>query len=188
MNAKIYFFFVVSLLALTKFQGQSVKRSLTYIDTYYHGEKHFSIKEVSEVYHNTGNSEIQVEIDFSKLKTGVDSLDEWIIDLSDTKLIFKGHLPVGDLLLLSHHNMKSLEINGEVTFNGKTHPQVTLINFYEISKDGILFQNTGEDYYDRIAAHIQLTILPKHFGVNKKPHHLKKKISIAIGKAIINKL
>lgn len=166
--------------------GQEIKRSSTYIDTYYHGEKHFSIRDASELHFNEGNNELILVIDFAKLKCGVDSLDEWLFDLTDTKFVFKGFIPPGGLLTLKHHNTRSIEVEGVVEFNGKSHKQTAYINFYEISKDGMLFVNNGSDYYDRLAANIQLTFLPKYFGVDKKPHHLKKKISIAIGRGIIN--
>lgn len=185
---KQIFTLIILISNITLIFGQEThQRSNTYIDTYYHGEKHFSIKDVSVLYYNQGNSELTLVIDFASLKSGVDSLDEWLLDLTDSKFIFKGHLPQGDLLTLTHHNLKSLEISGMAEFNGKAHKQTVLISFYEISKEGVLFRNTGADYYDRVSANIQLTFLPKYFGVNKKPHHLKKKISIAIGRGIINK-
>jgi hypothetical protein len=179
--------FLIGSFSLSFGQEKS-KRSNTYIDTYYHGEKHFSIKDASVISFNEGNSELTLVIDFASLKSGVDSLDEWLLDLTDSKFVFKGFLPPGDLLTLSHHNLKSLEITGIAEFNGITHRQEVLISFYEVSMDGMLFINSGADYYDRIAANIQLTFLPKFFGVDKKPHHLKKQISIAIGRGIINKV
>lgn len=183
-------FTIIILIGCVSFVvGQeNSKRSNTYIDTYYHGEKHFSIKDASAIYFNEGNSELTLIIDFASLKSGVDSLDEWLLDLTDSKFVFKGYLPPGDLLTLSHHNLKSLEITGIAEFNGITHHQEVLISFYEVSMDGMLFRNSGADYYDRIAANIQLTLVPKYFGVDKKPHHLKKQISIAIGRGIINKM
>lgn len=172
---------------LPVFGQEKYKKSNTYIDTYYHGEKHFSIKDASVISFNEGSSELTLTIDFASLKSGVDSLDEWLLDLIDSKFVFKGHMPSGDLLTLTHHNLKSLEISGIAEFNGKAHLQTVLISLYEISKEGLLFRNSGADYYDRVSANIQLTFLPKYFGVDKKPHHLKKKISIAIGRGLINK-
>ncbi|MES2568128.1 MAG: hypothetical protein V4565_14735 [Bacteroidota bacterium] len=167
---------------------ENIRRSNTYIDTYFHGEKHFSIKEASIINYNEGNSELTLMIDFASLRSGVDSLDEWLLDLTDSKFIFKGYLPPGDLLTLSHHNLKSLEVFGVAEFNGIIHRQGVLISFYEVSMDGMLFSNSGANYYDRIAANIQFSIIPKYFGVDKKPHHLRKKITIAIGRGIINKV
>lgn len=187
MKQILIIIFLIGNLSLI-FAQENSKRSNTYIDTYYHGEKHFSIKEASTIYFNEGNSELTLIIEFASLKSGVDSLDEWLLDLTDSKFIFKGYLPPGDLLTLSHHNLKSLEITGIAEFNGIIHRQVVLVNFYEVSMDGMLFRNSGADYYDRIAANIQLTFLPKFFGVDKKPHHLRKQISIAIGRGIINKV
>jgi hypothetical protein len=185
---QIFIIFILIASFSTFVAQENGKISNTYIDTYYHGEKHFSIKDASAIYFNEGNSELTLIIDFASLKSGVDSLDEWLLDLTESKFVFKGYLPPGDLLTLSHHNLKSLDIVGIAEFNGITHRQEVLISFYEVSLDGMLFRNSGADYYDRIAANIQLTFLPKYFGVDKKPHHLKKKISIAIGRGVINKV
>lgn len=168
------------------FSAQDLKKSNTYIDTYYHGEKHFSMKDASVIFYNPGNAELYITLSFADLKCGVDSLDEWLLDLTDTKLIFKGHLPNSDLLLLTHHSLKALEVNGQLSFNGKTNNHKVIVHFYEISREGLLFMNTSQDYFDRLAANIQFSFLPKEFGIQKKPHHLKKKISVAIGKGILN--
>lgn len=180
-------FFGILLLFATCSIAQSLKPSNTYIDTYYHGEKHFSMKEAAFVYYNAGNSELIIEIDFSRLKSGVDSLDEWLSDLADSKLMCTVNLPSGEPLALTQHNTKSMVLNGKTDFNGKTHNQVVYITFYEISTEGLLYKNTSDDYLDRILVNLQFSFLPKHFGINKKPHHLRKKISIAIGRGILNK-
>ncbi len=169
--------------------AQEIRRSKTYIDTYYHGDKHFSIRDAAEIYHDLGNSELIVEIDFANMKCGVDSLDEWLIDLTESKFIFKAPIPAGDLLALTHSNIKSFELHGNVTFNGKVHKQDAYVNFFELAQEGHIYQQSTIDnkFYDRVSLNLQFYFLPKHFGVNKKPHHLKKKISVAIGKGIILK-
>lgn len=189
MNKRIRSLLLIILSFPFFFVAQEVRKSKTYIDTYYHGDKHFSIKEAAEIYHDLGNSELLVEIDFGNLKCGVDSLDEWLVDLAESKFVFKAPLPSGDLLLLTHNNIRSLELHGEVTFNGKKHKQIAYVNFFEIAQDGHLYQQPSLEgkFYDRITLNLQFYFLPKHFGVDKKPHHLKKKISVAIGKGIILK-
>lgn len=177
---------IIFFLSTTCFIAQELRRSSTYIDTYYHGEKHFSIKDASLIFYNPGNGELYITLNFADLKCGVDSLDEWLLDLIDTKLVFKGHLQNSDLLSLTHHNLKSLEVNGQISFNGKSHDHIVMIHFFEISKEGLIYINNSQDYFDRVAANIQFTFFPKEFGIQKKPHHLKKKISVAIGKGIIN--
>lgn len=186
---KYLFLSVVSVFIHLAVYSQDIRKSNTYIDTYYHGEKYFSIKEASLVYHNISNSELYIEIDFSDLKSGVDSLDEWLLDLTDTKLVFHSPLPVTDLLLLCHNHAKPIELKGKIEFNGKTHEQTATVNFFEVSKGGLLHQNssTTDSYYDAISVNIQFSFLPKHFDITKKPHHLRKKISVAIARGIINK-
>ena len=164
-------------------QAQDLRKSVTYIDTYYSGEKHFSVREAAFVFYNPANNELSISVDFSALKCGVDSLDEWLADLTDTKLVFKGHLPSQDLLALTQHNSKTMEIEGELSFNNEVHNHTIYVSFFEVSREGMLFVNTTQDYFDRVSANIHFHFLPKKFGVQKKPHHLRKRISLAIGKA-----
>lgn len=184
--SKYILLIILFILSFDRSFAQELRRSSTYIDTYYHGEKHFSIKDASFIFYSPSNGEIYITLNFADLKCGVDSLDEWLLDLSDTKLIFKGHLQSNDLLSLTHHNLKAMEVNGQTSFNGQTHNHTVMIHFFEISREGLLFINNAQDYFDRVATNIQFTFLPKEFGIQKKPHHLKKKISVAIGKGIIN--
>lgn len=177
------YFFLLVFIWQFETKAQDLRKSVTYIDTYYNGEKHFSVREAAFVFYNPANSELYIAIDFSALKTGVDSLDTWLADLTDTKLVFKGHLPNQDLLALTQHNSKTMEIEGELSFNNEVHNHTIYVSFFEVSREGMLFVNTTQDYFDRISANIHFHFMPKKFGVQKKVHHLKKRISIAIGKA-----
>ena len=87
---------------------------------------------------------------------------------------------------LSNHGHKTLHVNGNVTFNNVVHSYSIDLVLFKISSDGILFRNTGNDYYDRIRSNIQMSFKPKEFKLDKKPHHLKKTISINIGSGYIN--
>jgi hypothetical protein len=187
MCKKVFYFLFLYLSPIYIF-SQDLRRSNTYIDTYYQGEKHFSIKDASYIFYSSGNSEIYVVLNFGDLKCGVDSLDEWLLDLTDSKLVFKGQLPSNDLVLLSHHNSRAIIVNGEITFNGMKHQQAIEINFFEVSREALFYDNNSQDYFDRVSANLQFSFLPKDFGVHKKPHHLKKKISIAIGRGAIIEL
>ncbi|MBL7918938.1 MAG: hypothetical protein JNJ40_01410 [Bacteroidia bacterium] len=176
----------IFFLAGINAQSQTKIASAAYIDTYYHGQKFFSIKEAAMVFYEREQGELNIEIDFSNFKSGVDSLDEWLIDLTETKFTFKAHLAQTDLLILTHHNTKSLSVTGTASFNNQSHPMKIQFNMYEISREGMLMITNTNDVLDRIAANIQLSIYPKDFGINKKPHHLKKVISVAIGRAVLN--
>lgn len=186
---KYLFLSLFSVFCNWSLLSQDIRKSNTYIDTYYHGEKYFSIKEASLVYHNIANSELRVEISFSDLRSGIDSLDEWLMDLTDSKLVFSSPLPVTDLFSLCHNHAKPIELKGYITFNGKTHEQTVNANFFEVSKDGLVYQNGSftDSYYDKISVNLQFSFLPKYFNIDKKPHHLRKKISVAIARGIINK-
>jgi hypothetical protein len=113
-------------------------------------------------------------------------LDAWLHELEQTHLIFKGYLHTNDLLVLSHHNSKSMMVNGEVTFNGVTKPYTIEFNLFEIANPGVLYVNNGQDYFDRVNVNMHLAFYPKDFNIDKKHHHYKSSVSIAIYRGYLN--
>ena len=108
--------------------------------------------------------------------------------MDDTKFIFSGALSSDKLPALSNHGAKSLHVSGTAKFNLVSHSYALDITLFKISPDGMLYMNRGNDYYDRIRVNIQISFKPKEFGLDKKPHHLKKTIAINIGSGYINPL
>jgi hypothetical protein len=184
MKRLLYLFYL--LFAFGNIFSQDVYPSNTFVRTCFHDEICFANQNSSNIFYNEANSELYIVIDFMKFKTGADSLDAWLDDLDDTKFIFKGVLNSDKLPALSNHGHKTLHVNGNVTFNNVVHSYSIDLVLFKISSDGILFRNTGNDYYDRIRSNIQMSFKPKEFKLDKKPHHLKKTISINIGSGYIN--
>jgi hypothetical protein len=176
----------VLLLNTHLLSAQEVFSSKTYIQTSYHDRPCFSLNNSSFVFYSPDNNEFIIKVDFSKFRTGNDSLDDWLDDLDDTKLIFRGLLNTKNLLDLSHHNSKDLLVNGVMSFNGVSQPHTIQLTLFEVSREGNLFINNQNNYFDRINANLQFGFYPKEFKVQKKLHHLKKKITLTIYRGYVN--
>lgn len=182
-------FLVVLILIIGQFcNAQAPLPSATYIQSCFNKRECFSISNSGFIFFNQNNSELIVQIDFNKFKIGNDSLDEWLLDLAESHLIFKGHLNSNNLLALTHHISKPIIINGILNLNGVSKPYTIELNIFEISKDGFLFLNNSQDYFDRVNVNFHLGFYPKEFNIHKKHHHYKKSISISIYRGYINEL
>jgi len=179
-------FFLILIITSLQVSAQEIFSSKTYINTCYHNQQCFSLNNSSFVFYNEDNHELIIVIDFAKFKIGNDTLDEWLDDLDDTKLIFKGYLQTANLLDLTHHNSKALVVNGVMSFNGIAHAHSIEFTLFELPREGMLFMDNQNNYFDRINANLQFGFYPKEFKINKKPHHLKKKITVAIYRGYVN--
>jgi len=182
-------YFVFSLVVYFNIKAsfsQEIFPSSTFVKTQYQHKDFFANQNASLLIFNQASNDFFMVVDFSKLKLGVDSLDEWLDDLDDSKLIFKGELDANQLPALSNHGFKTIKINGKVKFNEVVNPLAVEIIMFCIAPDGVLYRKTGNDYFDKIRINIQVVIKPKDYKIDKKPHHLKKVITINIGNGIIN--
>ncbi|MBC7694227.1 MAG: hypothetical protein H7141_02145 [Burkholderiales bacterium] len=166
--------------------AQNIQFSKTYVNTHYHDQQYFSLNSSSVIFYNPENHELIIVIDFVKFKIGNDTLDEWLDDLDDTKLIFKGYLNTVNLLDLTHHNAKAVMVNGVILFNGISSAHSIELTLFEISKEGMLYSSNEQDYFDRVNANLQFGFFPKEFKIDKKKHHLNKKITVSIFRGYIN--
>jgi hypothetical protein len=179
------FLFLLFVNASTLF-SQQVLSSKTYIQTSYNHQQNFSLNSSSYVFYNPDNHEFIIKVDFAKFRIGNDTLDEWLDDLDDSKLIFRGYLNTDNLLDLTHHNSKALLVNGIMSFNGISHSHTVELTLFEIPRESLLFIENQNNYFDRINANLQFGFYPKEFKIDKKPHHLKKKITLAIYRGYVN--
>lgn len=166
--------------------AQDIHSSKTYIQTCYNDYQCFSLNNSSFMFYSPDNHELIIKVDFAKFRVGNDTLDQWLDDLDDTKLIFKGLLQTDNLLALSHHNSKAILVNGVMSFNGISHPHTIEFTLFDIAREGMLFKENQNDYFDRVNANVQFGFYPKEFKINKKQHHLKKKITLAIYRGYVN--
>lgn len=183
------FFLIVALSLNCIFSySQNVIPSTAYLQSCYNKHDCFSISNSALVFFNPNNNQLIAQFDFNKFKLGNDTLDEWLKELSETNLVFRGNLNTNDLLSLSHHNSKSILINGTIHFNGISKPHSLELTIFEISKDAILYKDNSQDYFDRVNANMQLAFYPKDFNIDKKHQHYKKSVTIAVYRGYINEL
>ena len=157
----IALFFVAKL-----FCAQDVFPSNTFVQTCIQKEVCFANQNSANLFYNEASNEFYVVVDFKKFKIGVDSLDGWLDDLDDTKFIFKGALSSDKLPALSNNGYKTLQVNGNISFNGVVHSYTIDLVLFKISPEGILYRNTGNDYYDRIRSNIQISFKIFDFKLN----------------------
>lgn len=188
MTLKQIYFKVVLLFCYFFSNSQNTVPSTAYIQSCYDKQNCYSISNSALVFFNNENSELIVKLDFNKFKLGNDTLDEWLKDLSCSNLIFKGQLKSNNLLELSHHNSKSILVNGLIAFNGISKPYAVELNIFEIPKDALLYKENSQDYFDRINLNMQLAFSPKDFNIDKKNQHYKKTVTIAVSRGYINEL
>ncbi len=184
---KLHYLFILFFVA-GLVRAQEVFPSNTFVQTCIQKEVCFANQNSANLFYNEASGEFYVVVDFKKFKIGIDSLDGWLDDLDDTKFIFKGALSSDKLPTLSNNGFKTLQVNGNISFNGVVHSYSVDLVLFKISPEGMLYRNTGNDYYDRIRSNIQISFKPKEYKVDKKPHNLKKTISINIGSGYINPL
>lgn len=177
---------IVCLVGSFLTTAQNILPSNTFIQTNYHNHDCFANGSASFLFYNELNHELNIVIDFSKCKVGHDSIDEWLDDIDDGKLYFKGIVKSEKLLDLTHSNVKSVEVVGKFKFNNVTVNDDIEITLFEISKEGMLYVNNGNDYYDRIRANVQLELVVKDFKIDKSKHKLKNTIKVNIGQGYIN--
>lgn len=179
---------IVLLLFNFKNWAQEIYPSNTAIQACYNNANCFGNQQSSFLLYNEANHEFYIVVDFSKFKTGIDSLDLWLQDLDNTKFVFTGVLNYDKLPALSNHGFKTIQVNGKSSFNNVSQPYSIELVLFKISPEGMLYKNTGNDYYDKIRANVLVVFKPKDFKLDKKNHHLTKSISINIGSGYINQL
>lgn len=183
---KGYLYGAVLFFSMCYAYAQEVIPSNAIVNTSYIG-KDYSLKEsVASIFYNEVSKEIYVVVDFSKFKNELDSTNNWLIDIQDSRLVYKGDIKSENLLTLTSNNSKSVELNGKIKFNNVVVIKTIELILFEISKDGILYRNNNNDYYDRIRASVEISISPKDFNINKKSHHLTMPIFIRIENGYVN--
>lgn len=181
---------VIFLFALcnARMLAQEVLSSSAYVQTCLRQDQCFSINSAAYIFYDESKNSFYLKIDFQKFKSGQDSLDDWLDDLTSTflylvvpldKELFKGGM--------GNHNNKIFSINAQAYLNNIWHDQkigLTLMN----KENGLLNTNTNGNNYDNFRIFLSLAFGPKDFKLQKKPHHLKKTIYIGVASGRINLL
>ncbi len=177
----LLFLFLSSLLAVS----QENRSSNTYIQTCVNNQNCYSINNSSFIYYDENSHFIFLKVDFTKFKTNVDSIDAWLMDLTDSYLYFKAPLNNDFFLGLGANGHKNIKLNGWIFLNGVWKEKRLDFDILSGISGGTSQSNT-RSHYDQYKVNFNFSFLPREFKVNKKPHHLKKSILIAISMGTIN--
>jgi hypothetical protein len=177
----------ILLLLFLSFQAKSQNNisSSTYIQTFINGVKCYSINNSSFIYYDENTHTIFLKLDFNKFKTSVDTIDEWLVDLTDTYLYYKAPLTNDFYLGLGKNGHKQIKLNGWIFMNGVWKEKRIDLNIIA-GLDGSFTQTNNQNHYDNYKLNFSFSFLPKEFKVDKKPHHLKKAIEIAVSMGRMN--
>ncbi len=182
-------FLIVALFFLCgKYFSQGIISSNSFIQTCLNKTQCFSINNSSTLFYDETKNAFYLKIDFNKFKTGQDTLDDWLDDLSSTNLYFKAPLDKEQLQSgYSNHHIKTFKIQGKTYLNGIWHNQDIEMNIYS-SENSVSEIKNNQNIYDNLKVNFSLALSPKDFKIHKKPHHLKKTILIGVTLGRINLL
>lgn len=182
---------IIVLLTILFFQktfAQGIISSSSFIQTCINKSQCFSINNSSVLFYDESKSAFYLKIDFLKFKTGQDTLDDWLDDLSSSNLYFTA--PMDKEIFqsgFSNHHIKVIKLQGQVFLNGVWHNQDVEMDLYS-SENSVSEIKNNQNIYDQIKVNFSLTLSPKDFKIHKKAHHLKKTILIGVSLGRINLL
>lgn len=175
------------LMSCVLLRAQNVAPSNTYVRTCLNDIECASINSSSYLFYDEGNQKFYLKVDFNRIKTGVDSVDFWLADLSDTYFYFKGALNKEDFPTLSNYDTKNVIVNGESFLNGVWHEQTIELSIFRADND-MLNNTTNGVQFDAYKVNFSLSFSPKDFNIHKKPQRLTNNIFIGVGGGQINLL
>jgi len=182
---KYLFTFAIFLTLFAR--GQDVFPSNTYVRTCLSEIECSSINSSSYIFYDEVKSKFYIKIDFNRLKTGVDSIDFWLEDLSGTNFYFKAPMFKDQLPSLSSYNRKTINLIGQAFLNNVWRPLTIDVTFFRAEND-LISNNTNSNEYDAYKVNFNFSISPKDFNIHKKPQRLTNTIFIGVGGGHVNLL
>ena len=175
------------LLNASLLRSQEVFPSNTYVRTCLSDIECSSINSSSFLFYDNARSKFYIKLDFNLLKTGIDSVDFWLSDLTETPYYFKASLAPEHLPNLSTYNRKTIRLTGQSFMNGVWRPQTIDITVFRAEGD-MLSNTTDANDLSAAKVNFNFSISPKDFNVHKKPQRLTNTIFIGVGNGRINVL
>ncbi len=182
--------FIVFILFLTigyTLSSQSIISSQTQVRTCLQENECSLTNSSSYLFYDETKNQFYLKVDFNKLKTGQDSVDYWLNDLSDTYLYFIAPLQKENFPSLSNANAKTFYVNGKVLLNNIWHDQKIELSIFLTDNSSLNFSQTANKYMNYKVS-FGFPVVPKDYKIHKKAHHLKNTIFISIGLGQINLL
>ncbi len=168
-------------------KSQEVFPSDTYVRTCLNDIECSSINSSSFLFYDENRGKFYIKIDFNLLKTGIDSVDFWLQDLSGTNFYFKASLPPSDLPHLSNYNRKTFHLAGQSYLNGVWRPKTIDITVFRAEGD-MMSNDTDARKTSATRVNFNFAIQPKDYDIHKKPQRLTNTIFVGVGSGRINTL
>ncbi|MFN7912570.1 MAG: hypothetical protein ACK5QC_12160 [Bacteroidota bacterium] len=166
---------------------QDVVSSNIYIQTCIDKTQCSSINSAGYLFYDESKQHIYLKVDFNKFKTGEDSVDYWLKDLTETYLMVKGPLASESFLGLSNNNHKTHRLAAQVFINGIWQTQNIDVTIFS-AENSILAHNAFGTNYNKYKLNFSINIVPKDFKIHKKSQHLKKTIFLGVALGRVNLL
>jgi hypothetical protein len=184
---KTIIFLLLFSCTFIKLKSQEVFPSNTYVRTCINDIECASINSSSFIYYDEARGKFYIKIDFNRLKSGIDSIDFWLDDLTDTYYYFKASLPPELMPNLSNYNRKSFHLVGQAFLNGIWRNQTIDITVFR-AEDDMMSNTIDADQYRAYKVNFNFIIVPKDFKIHKKPQRLSNTIHVGVGSGRINQL
>lgn len=179
---------LVILLCTLQITAQNVISSSVYIQTCINKTNCFSVNNSAYIFYDDTKEELTLKIDFNKFRTGSDTLDHWMEDLSGSMFYFVAHVDRADFVNLDNNTSETVKMVGDIYFNDMTQNITTELVMFQTSDHGMLSQKTNDNTYDTYRVNFGLSFLPKDFKIHKGEHNLKELITIGVAAGRINQL
>jgi hypothetical protein len=176
------------LLIASGLNAQNIISTNAYVQTCIQKTNCFSENITAFMFYDESREELILKVDFNKVKTGKDTLDDWKEDLSGSYFYFIGHLNKDVFVQQSNNNSRQIKLNGKIFFNDIWQTTITEITVFQTTENSMLNRNTNDNSYDFYKLTFGLSFMPKDFKIHKRPHHLKKSISIGVSAGRVNQL
>src|ERR1041384_3978996 len=155
---KNVFLLIILNLALPG-KSQDIFPSNTYVRTCLNDVECSSINSSSYLFYDAAKGKFYVMIDFNRLKTGIDSVDFWLEDLSGTNYYFKASLPPDQLPGMSNYNPKTIKLTGQGYLNGIWKSQTIDVSLLKADND-MMSNSINPDSFEAIRVNLNFSLVP----------------------------
>lgn len=177
----------VAVLFSLNLLSQNMEPSNTYVRTCLNDIECSSINSSSYIFYDESRNHFYLKIDFNRMKTGQDSIDFWLDDLTDTYFYFKATLPREEFPTLSNYNTKNVKMDGQAFLNNIWKHMTIYMSIYR-AEDDMLSNSINANKMAAYKVNFSFSFAPKEFEIHKKPRRLSNTIFIGVGGGNINLL
>lgn len=167
--------------------AQTIIPSNTYVRTCLNDVECASLNSSSYLYYDESRQKFYLKLDFNLLKTGQDSVDFWLDDLTGTFLYFKSSLPKEQLPNISAYNTKNVTLEGQLFLNNIWQNKTIAMTIYRAEND-MLNNTTDANNLLAYKVNFSFSFSPKDFNIHKKPQRLTNVIFVGVGAGVVNPL